>query len=79
MGPPRPGKRVRSDELFFDDVDKSISGSHLKIKLKSGKPIKSKGWPWVQLGVRGILGATDRLEKASFLSDGGLLVKTKTE
>ena len=79
MGPPRPGKRVRSDELFFDDVDKSISGSYLKIKLKSGKPIKSKGWPWVQLGVRGILGATDRLEKASFLSDGGLLVKTKTE
>ena len=79
MGPPRPGKRVRSDELFFDDVDKSLSGSYLKIKLQSGKPIKSKGWPWVQLGVRGILGDTDRLEKASFLSDGGLLVKTKTE
>lgn len=79
MGPPRPGKRVRSDELFFDDVDKSFSGSYLKIKLKSGKPLKSKGWPWVQLGVRGILGTTDRLEKASFLSDGGLLVKTKTE
>ena len=78
MGPPRPGKRVRSDELFFDS-DVSSTGSYLKIKLTSGKPLKSKGWPWVQLGVRGILGATDRLEKASFLSDGSLLIKTKNE
>ena len=78
MGPPRPGKRVRSDELFFDS-DVSSNGSYLKIKLTSGKPLKSKGWPWVQLGVRGILGATDRLEKASFLSDGSLLIKTKSE
>ena len=78
MGPPRPGKRVRSDELFFDS-DVSSTGSYLKIKLTSGKPLKSKGWPWVQLGVRGILGATDRLEKANFLSDGSLLIKTKCE
>ena len=78
MGPPRPGKRVRSDELFFDG-EVSSNGSYLKIRLASGQPLKSKGWPWVQMGVRGILGTTDRLEKASFLSDGSLLIKTKNE
>ena len=74
----RLGKRVRSDELFFEEPDKGISGSYLKIKLSSGKAFKSKGWPWVQTGVRGVLGTTERLEKASFLNDGCLLIKTKT-
>ena len=79
MGPQRPGKRVRSDDLFFEDSGSDGNGSYLRIRLLSGKSIKSKGWPWVQLGVRGILGITEKLEKANFLSDGGLLVKTKTK
>ena len=78
MGPRRPRKRVRSDELFFES-DVSTTGSYLKIKLTSGKPLKSKEWPLVQFGVRGILEATDSLEKASFLSDGSLLIKTRNE
>ena len=82
MTSPRPigrsGKRVRAEEFFFSDVE-AANGSYLKIKLSSGKPLKNKGWPWVQLGIRGILGTTEKLEKASFLSDGSLLVKTKNE
>ena len=83
MTSPRPigrsGKRVRADEFFFSDVDAANSGSYLRIKLSSGKPVKNKGWPWVQLGVRGILGTNEKLDKASFLNDGSLLVKTKHE
>ena len=77
MKPGRPGKRVRADESFFDQGNNENSGSYLKIKLLSGKTLKSRGWPWVQLGVRGVLGDVDKLEKASFLTDGSLLVKTK--
>ena len=45
----------------------------------SDKTLKSRGWPWVQMGIRGVLGNSDKLEKANFLSDGSLLVKTKNE
>ena len=78
MSPPRPGKRVRSDDIVFD-VGNADCGSYLKIKLSSGKPLRSKGWPWVQLGVRGILGRTEKLQKATFMNDGSLLVKTQNE
>ena len=77
MVPPRLGKRVRADELFFSDADPAHTGSYLRLKLTSGKPLKTRGWPCVQLGIRGILGVTEKLEKASFLSDGSLLVKTR--
>ena len=78
MGPQRPVKRVRSDEIFFDQNGEH-TGSYLRLKLVSGKPVKAKGWPWVQVGVRGVIGDTERLEKASFLGDGSLLMKTKNK
>ena len=74
----RPVKRVRPDEFFFDG-ESNHTGSFLKVKLLSDVSFKSKGWPWIQLGIRGILGAEERLAKASILSDGGLLMRTKTE
>ena len=78
MGPQRPGKRVRPDESFFEQGrDDENSGSYLRLKLISGQPLRSKGWPWVQVGVRGVLGSVERLEKANFLGDGTLLIKTK--
>ena len=77
MGPGRPGKRVRADESFFDQGNNENSGSYLKVKLLSGKALKSRGWPWVQLGIRGVLGDVEKLEKATFLTDGSLLIKTK--
>ena len=46
--------------------------------MDNGEKIKSKGWPWVQSGLREILG-TEKAEKASLLQDGSLLVKTKNE
>ena len=77
MDPRRGSKRVRSDDLFFKEQVQGNGGVYLKIRLSSGKSLKSKGWPWVQLGVRGVLGGSEKVEKASFLSDGSLLVKTK--
>ena len=75
----RPFKRGRkSDDSFFSQTATSHSGSYLKIALKSGSSIKSKGWPWVQLGIRGVLGGHEKVDKASLLADGSLLVKTKT-
>ena len=59
MGPQRPGKRVRSDDLFFEDSGSDGNGSYLRIRfaryLDKGL-CKSKGWPWVQLGCK--LGAS---------------------
>ena len=54
------------------------TGSYLKIILKSGVPLKSKGWPWVQAALREVLGK-EKAEKASFLRDGSLLIKTTNE
>ena len=73
----RPGKRLRGEDVtreFFGPHPET--GSYLKITLASGKPLKSRGWPWIQTGLRGILGG-DKVDKASFLRDGSLLVKTK--
>lgn len=78
MGPHPPIKRGRLD--FFDDQSPDeYSGSYLKVKLNSGKSLKTRGWPWVQVCVRGILGQVEKVEKASFLFDGSLLVKTKNK
>lgn len=80
----RPGKRVRSDgrnglDTFFGQSDEGSEGTYLKIKLLSGKPLKKRGWPWIQVCMRGILGDRDKVEKASLLSDGSLLLKTKNK
>ena len=80
MDPPRGSKRVRrSDDLFFEEPVQGNGGVYLKVRLSSGKSLKSKGWPWVQLGVRGVIGGSEKVEKASFLSDGSLLLKTKNK
>ena len=72
-------KRSRQGEMFWGDSEGEKSGIFLKVTLKSGNRIKSKGWPWVQASIRGILGGQDRVEKASFLSDDSLLLKSKNE
>ena len=75
----RPGKRHRGEDVTEQFFGNYVgSGSYLKVTLRSGKPLKSKGWPWVQAGLRGVLGS-EKVEKASFLRDGSLLVKTKSE
>ena len=77
MAPSRAVKRIRAEDQcsFWENDD---DGVYLVIKLKSGKSLKSRGWPWVQHSVRGILGDRDKLSKASFQNDGSLLVKTKS-
>lgn len=64
-------------EEFLGGFSSGLSqGSYLKISLKDGKSLKCKGWPWVQAGVKGVIG-TEKVAKASLLRDGSLLVKTK--
>ncbi|XP_043232073.1 uncharacterized protein LOC122386694 [Amphibalanus amphitrite] len=78
MGPSRASKRVREDDTvvnFWSEDDDS--GSYLSVKLQSGQPLKERGWPWIQMCVRGILGSKDKVDKANFLNDGRLLLKTK--
>ena len=78
MGPSRANKRVRGDdtaESFWSDEEDS--GAYVTVKLCSGRPLKEKGWPWVQQCIRGILGGRDKVDKANFLNDGRLLLKTK--
>ena len=82
MGPGRALKRVRAEEMienFWEGNDDN--GSYLIVKLRSERPIKGRGWPWVQKCVRGILGQGQqgKLAKANFLRNGDLLVKTKNE
>ena len=73
----RPGKRLRGEDIT-DEVfgNNSGTGSYLRLVLKSEKSLKSRGWPWVQTCLRGILGK-EKLDKANFLRDGSLMVKTK--
>ena len=51
--------------------------TYLTVQLTSGKGQKEKGRPWIQQCIRGIIGGRDKAAKASFLSDGRLLVKTR--
>ena len=53
------------------------TGSFLIVRLQDGKPMKNYGWPFIQKGIRCILGGAEKVDKASFLSDGGLLLKTR--
>ena len=75
----RAFKRGRNDihltESFWSQEEDT--GSYLSIKLRDGKTVKEKGWPWIQQSIRGILGGREKVEKANFLADGRLLVKTK--
>ena len=78
----RANKRVRAEdgiENFWEN--ENDNGIFLIIKLKTGKPMKGRGWPWVQQCIRGILGQGEsgKVAKVSFLSKGDLLVKTKNE
>ena len=72
----RPGKRLRGEDVTEEFLGGVTSGSFLTVTLKSGKEVKSKGWPWVQAAVRSVLGR-EKVDKASFLRDGSLLLKTK--
>ena len=75
----RAGKRLRGEDVTEEFLGTpSSSGSYLKLSLKSNKAVKSKGWPWVQAAIRGVLGH-EKVEKANFLRDGSLLVKTKNQ
>ena len=75
----RTGKRLRGEDVTEEFLGTpSYSGSYLKVSLKSNKAVKSKGWPWVQAAIRGVLGQ-EKVEKANFLRDGSLLVKTKSQ
>ena len=50
----------------------------LENHTKNGSLVKAKGWPWVQAALRGLLGK-EKVEKANFLQDGSLLIKTKSQ
>ena len=81
VGADRPRKRTRREdvtETFWGESTEQ-NGLYLKIELKSGKSFKGRGWPYIQTGVRGILGNCDKVEKANILRDGTLLVKTKNK
>ena len=82
MGPSRAVKRVRAEDIienFWDGEDDN--GHYLTVKLKSGRPLRSRGWPWVQQCIRGVLGQgpQGKVAKANFLKNGDLLLKTKNE
>ena len=77
---PKAIKRVREEEVGFWNVGSDDTlGEYIKVKLVSGKPIKEKGWHWVQACIRGILGGQEKVAKANFLGDGTLLIKTQNE
>ena len=70
-------KRVRTEDLFSTQPARGHSGSYLRLALTSGTAFRSKGWPWVQMCMRGILGGMERVEKANMLADGSMIVKTQ--
>ena len=73
-------KRTRADDRieYFWDENRTDGGMYLTIKLRHGKTLKGRGWPYIQQCIRGILG-DQKLQKASFQSDGSLLVKTSSD
>ena len=79
VGPHRPGKRFKEDELeSFFDGQTGRDGSYLKVNLKEGTSFSSRGWPWIQAGIRSVIGQ-GKVEKANILRDGTLLIKTKNK
>ena len=80
MASSRAIKRTRADDRIenFWDMNQSDTGTYLTVKLRHGKTLKGRGWPYIQQCVRGILG-DQKLQKASFQGDGSLLVKTASD
>ena len=80
MASSRAIKRTRADDRIenFWDMNQSDAGTYLTVKLRHGKTLKGRGWPYIQQCVRGILG-DQKLQKASFQGDGSLLVKTASD
>lgn len=72
------GRRAEDiEESFWNKGVNPEEGEYLVIRLDSGQPMGEKGWPWIQKGIRGILGEHDKLDKAFLVRDGGLVVKAK--
>ena len=70
---------MREDEIeSFFDRSAGRDGTYLRVQIKGDKSFKGRGWPWVQAGIRQVLGQ-EKLEKASILRDGALLLKTKNK
>ena len=69
-------KRVRQDEMVNFWTSEEDTGSVLTVKLRSGKPIREKSWPWVQQCIRGILGGKEKVSKANFQGKK-LVIRTK--
>lgn len=79
VGQKRPGKRLREDEVeSFFDGNAGRDGSYLRASLKGEKSFNGKGWPWIQAGIRNVIGQ-EKVEKANVLRDGCLLLKTKNK
>lgn len=72
----RPKKRAL-EELTDRGHEGESEGSYVILELASGKPLKNKGWPRLQACIRNIVGA-EKVEKAIFVGEGKLLVKTKS-
>lgn len=70
----RPKKRAFDDSVLLER-DGGEEGAFLVVELVSGKPLKSKGWPWLQACIRNVVGG--KVEKAFFSGDGKLIIKTK--
>lgn len=64
-------------DCFGSDRKESGRGSFLVLELEGKRPFKEKGWPWVQVGLRGILGQ-EKADQVKFISEG-LLVKTRND
>ena len=71
-------KRLRGEELGSFLEGPGRDGSYLRLTLKGPKSFKTKGWPWIQAGIRKVLGQ-EKVEKATLLRDGSVLMKTKNK
>ena len=76
-GGARPIKRrMVEGEGFWTTREEEGQGAFLVVRLKSGRELRRKGWPWLQLCLRNVLGENNKVEKATLMKDGGLLIKT---
>ena len=66
------------EEVFWTP-SKEEEGAFLMVHLKSGRELRKKGWPWLQLCLRNVLGENNKVERVSLMRDGGMLIKTATK
>ena len=71
----RPKKRAFYDLGVNDDGENEEA--YLVVEILSGKPFKSRGWPWIQACIRNVVGG--KVEKAYIGGDGKLVIKTKNK